>query len=112
MKIVFALFVSFVLLSYFSYSQEIKDETKVITVAYSNEIHGYSITSIWKPGSVVNKHVVGPAIIEFRSKKDSTSFTLTTNTFSILKSKLPFSFSTDGLEIVKLNQKYLRLAYN
>jgi hypothetical protein len=98
--------------SLWGHSQANKITPKMIIVEYSNEIHGYSIKAIWKPSTIIFNHIVGPAIIEFISKKDSASFTLTNNNFSIQKNRLPFSYTSEGLEIEKLNQKCIRLAYN
>lgn len=87
-------------------------ETKMITIEYANEINGYSVKGVWKPDIVKYDHVIGPAIIEFQSKKDTTSFTLLQHSFSVLKSKLPFSYSPDSLEIVNLNNNNLKLFYD
>jgi len=88
------------------------NENKVVTISYSNEIEGYTVTAIWKPIKVSYDHVVGPAIIEFKNKKYSTSFNLTNNNFSILKSKLPFTYSDDSCEIKNFNKDFISLFYD
>lgn len=85
---------------------------EIITISYSNEVAGYMVTAIWKPMKVSYNHVIGPAIIEFKNKKDSTLFNLTNNNFSILKKLLPFTYSEDSLEIKKINKKAISLVYN
>lgn len=111
MKRLLKLFFAFTLISSCAKSQTKNDEIKIVTIEYSNEINGYTVKVIWKPNVVRYSHTKGPAILEFHNIKDSTSFTLTNNNFSILNSKLPFSYSEDSLEIVSLNQSEIRLVY-
>ena len=49
----------------------------------------------WKPVRIKYSYVIGPAILEFSNAKDSTSFTLTNNHFSVLKSTLNFAYNED-----------------
>lgn len=87
-------------------------DQQVIHISFENEIEGYTVTAIWKPTKVFYNHVVGPAIIEFKNKKDSTTFSITNNNFSLLKSKLSFTYSIDSLEIESLNQDFVSLIYD
>jgi hypothetical protein len=90
----------------------VQEDPKVVLVEYKNEINGYLVKVIWKPNGVIYDHTVGPAIIEFYCPNDSTKFTLTNNNFGILNNKLPFSFSENGSEIIKYNQKNIKLFYD
>lgn len=112
MKRLLNLFLALTLISFCASCQTKNTETKVVTIEYSNEINGYAVNVVWKPKAVSYSHTKGPAIIEFYNKKDSTSFTLTNNNFSILNSKLPFSYSADSTEIISLNQNNFKLVYD
>jgi hypothetical protein len=112
MKRLLNLLLALTLISSCSNSQTKNTETKVVTIEYSNEINGYTVKVVWKPKAVRYSHTKGPAIIEFYNKKDSTSFTLTNNNFSILNSKLPFGYTADSTEIISLNQNDFKLVYD
>lgn len=88
-----------------------KAQDKTVVIEYSNETNGYKIKSTWIPKIVSSNHVIGPAIIELYNIADSTTYTVTNNNFSILKSNLPFTYSKDSLEIKSLNKNLLNLEY-
>ena len=87
-------------------------QPKVVTIEYTNEVSGFFVKVIWKPNNVHFEHTTGPAIIEFYNIKDSTTFTLTNNNFGVLSSKLPFSYSEVGDEIISINQNDIKLVYD
>ena len=87
-------------------------QPKVVTIEYTNEVSGFLVKVIWKPNNVHFEHTTGPAIIEFYNIKDSTTFTLTNNNFGVLSSKLPFSYSEVGDEIISINQNDIKLVYD
>jgi len=92
-------------------NKEQKDENNNITLNYLNEIEGRQVRVYWKPIEIRYNYVIGPAIIEFYNVKDSTSFTLTSNHFSILKSDLHFTYDEDSLEIKSFNNHSLSVPY-
>lgn len=92
-----------------SEGQGYKDNT--ITLDYSNEIEGYRVRVYWKPVRIKYSYVIGPAILEFSNAKDSTSFTLTNNHFSVLKSTLHFAYNEDSTEIKGFNERSLKMPY-
>lgn len=67
-----------------------------ITLDYPTEIEGYRVRVYWKPVRIKYSYVIGPAILEFSNAKDSTSFTLTSNHFSVLKTTLNFDYNEDS----------------
>ena len=88
---------------------------KTYNIKYLNEINGYTINALWIPTSNYSEHILGAVIINFYNKKDSTSFYLTNNNFSILKSKLPILYSVDSSSIIGIgnsNQDSIFLDYN
>ena len=86
-----------------------KDNT--ITLDYSSEIEGYRVHVLWKPVEIKLSYVIGPAILEFSNAKDSTSFTLTNNHFSVLASTLKFNYNEDSTEIKGFNEHSLTMPY-
>ena len=68
-------------------------EPNGVTIAYTNEIKGYSVSVLWKPLVVSNNRTIGPAILEFYKIDEPYSFYLTNNHFGLENSMLPFSYS-------------------
>lgn len=87
-------------------------EPNGVSISYSNVINGYSVYVLWKPMVVSNNRTIGPAIIEFYKVDEPYSFYLTNNHFGIENSKLPFTYSEDGLSIVSINEYEIYLEYN
>lgn len=87
-------------------------EPKGMTIAYTNEINGYSVSVLWKPMIVSNNRTIGPAILEFYKIDEPYSFYLTNNHFGLENSMLPFSYSEDNLSITSLNEYEINLEYN
>ena len=83
-----------------------------VTIAYTNEINGYSVSVLWKPLVVRNNRTIGPAILEFYKIDEPYSFYLTNNHFGLENSMLPFSYSEDNLSIVSINEYEINLEYN
>ncbi len=83
-----------------------------VSISYSNVINGYSVYVLWKPMVVSNNRTIGPAIIEFYKVDEPYSFYLTNNHFGIENSKLPFTYSEDGLSIVSINEYEIYLGYD
>jgi hypothetical protein len=83
-----------------------------VTIAYTNEINGYSVSVLWKPLVVRNNRTIGPAILEFYKIDEPYSFYLTNNHFGLENSMLPFSYSEDNLNITSLNEYEINLEYN
>ena len=77
-------------------------ENNLVRFEYLNSIHGYKIEAYWTPSKVSYQHIVGAAIIDFYNIEDSTSFTLTTNNFSVLKDRLAFRYNSDSTQIEEL----------
>lgn len=86
-------------------------EPNGVSISYSNVINGYSVYVLWKPMMVNNNRTIGPAIIEFYKVDEPYSFLLTNNHFGIENSKLPFTYSEDGLSIVSINEYEIYLGY-
>lgn len=84
----------------------------MVTVKFQNKINKYTVEAIWKPTNVRYNHIVGPAIVTFKNSSEDIEFSISINKFSILKSQLPFSYSSDDLEITKLNRNSLDLVYD
>ena len=82
-----------------------------ITLDYPTEIEGYRVRVYWKPVKIKYAYVIGPAILEFSNAKDSTSFTLTSNHFSVPKSTLKFKYNEDSTQIKGFNERRLQMAY-
>jgi hypothetical protein len=61
---------------------------------------------------VSNNRTIGPAILEFYKVDEPYSFFLTNNHFGIENSKLPFTYSEDGLGIVSINEYEIYLGYD
>lgn len=92
----------------------IPDQTsgkEVVNIEFSNIISGFKVKAIWIPRKVIYDHVVGPAIITFQNVKDSAVFDITTDHFSISKSRLPFIFTEDGYEIAMVNRNSISMLY-
>ena len=87
-------------------------EPNGVTIAYTNEIKGYSVSVLWKPLVVSNNRTIGPAILEFYKIDEPYSFYLTNNHFGLENSMLPFSYSEDGLSITSFNKYEINLEYN
>jgi hypothetical protein len=87
-------------------------EPNGVSIAYTNEINGYSVFVLWKPMLVSNNRTIGPAILEFYKTDEASSFYLTNNHFGIENSKLPFTYAKDGLSIASFNEYEIELAYN
>lgn len=87
-------------------------EPNGVTIAYTNEINGYSVSVLWKPLVVRNNRTIGPAILEFYKIDEPYSFYLTNTHFGLENSKLPFSYSEDNLSITSLNEHEINLEYN
>ena len=87
-------------------------EPNGVSISYSKVINGYSVYVLWKPMVVSNNRTIGPAIIEFYSVDEPYSFFLTNNHFGIENSKLPFTYSEDGLGIVSINEYEIYLGYD
>lgn len=87
-------------------------EPNGVTIAYTNEIKGYSVSVLWKPLVVRNNRTIGPAILEFYKIDEPYSFYLTNNHFGLENSMLPFSYSEDGLSITSFNKYEINLEYN
>ena len=87
-------------------------EPNGVTIAYTNEIKGYSVSVLWKPMLVSNNRTIGPAILEFYKIDEPYSFYLTNNHFGLENSMLPFSYSEDGLSITSFNKYEINLEYN
>lgn len=87
-------------------------EPNGVSISYSNVINGYSVYVLWKPMVVSNNRTIGPAIIEFYKVDEPYSFFLTNNHFGIENSKLPFTYSEDGLSIVSINEYEIYLGYD
>lgn len=92
--------------------QSEENKNGIIQIDFSNAVNGYQIKAFWKPVKTNINHVIGPAIIEFYNTKDSTSFSITNNNFSILKNKLSFTYSDNEQEIIALNNTSITLSYN
>ena len=87
-------------------------EPNGVTIAYTNEIKGYSVSVLWKPLVVSNNRTIGPAILEFYKIDEPYSFYLTNNHFGLENSMLPFSYYEDGLSITSFNKYEINLEYN
>ena len=84
-------------------------EPNGVTIAYTNEINGYSVSVLWKPLLVRNNRTIGPAILEFYKIDEPYSFYLTNTHFGLENSKRPFSYSEDNLSITSLNEHEINL---
>jgi hypothetical protein len=87
-------------------------EPNGVSISYSNVINGYSVYVLWKPMVVSNNRTIGPAILEFYKVDEPYSFFLTNNHFGIENSKLPFTYSEDGLGIISINEYEIYLGYD
>jgi hypothetical protein len=112
MKTFFYILLSCLLFSSCAKKETKKEEFKIVTIEYTNIINGYLVKVYWKPNAAKIEHIQGPAIIEFYNKVDSTSFTISNNYFSILKSKLLDKYSEDSLGGVAFNQNNIQLTYD
>lgn len=105
------LFISLLFFS-FSYCQE-NTNNRNITINYTNSINGYNVTVLWIPKIVKYKHVVGPAIVEFKNTSKNTSFSLAVNNFGILKNRLPFTYLEKDYQTIlsDIPEKSINLFY-
>lgn len=88
------------------------ENIEYVNIEYIRSVNGYLVKAIWKPLFVKYDYTRGPAIIEFYNLEDSLLFTITNDNFSILNSKLPFTYSENKQEIIMLNQKEIKLDYD
>lgn len=84
----------------------------LIKIKYQNKINSFSVDAVWKPEKVSYNHVVGPAIVTFKNDSEEIKFSVSINKFSILKSQLPFSYSSDEFQITKFNKTIIELIYD
>jgi hypothetical protein len=99
-------------ISTFASGQNTYYEPNGVSISYSNVINGYSVYVLWKPMVVSNNRTIGPAILEFYKVDEPYSFFLTNNHFGIENSKLPFTYSEDGLGIISINEYEIYLGYD
>jgi hypothetical protein len=99
-------------ISTFASGQNTYYEPNGVSISYSNVINGYSVYVLWKPMVVSNNQTIGPAILEFYKVDEPYSFFLTNNHFGIENSKLPFTYSEDGLGIISINEYEIYLGYD
>jgi hypothetical protein len=83
------------------------NENDIIRISYNQKINGYEVNVIWKPKSVVDDIVKGPAILEFKSNE--YEFTLTNNFFS-LPLEMVDLVVFEG-KIIKVNRNNISLDY-
>ena len=107
-----ALSLALAAISTYATGQTTNYEPNGVTIAYTNEINGYSVSVLWKPLVVRNNRTIGPAILEFYKIDEPYSFFLTNNHFGLENSMLPFSYSEDNLSITSLNEYEINLEYN
>lgn len=112
MKKLTRLFLAFTFFTSCANSQPKNPVNEIVKITFENEINGYTVEVIWKPNSVRYQHTKGPAILTFLNKKESSSFTLANNNFSILNNRLPFSYNSDSSEILSLNENEITLLYD
>lgn len=86
-------------------------EDSIVTLDYSGTINGYRVRVYWQPLKVKYSQVIGPAILEFFNLKDSTSFTLTDNYFSVPKNALNFTYNTDSTALKGIRERSLKMPY-
>jgi hypothetical protein len=107
-----ALSLALAAISTYATAQNTYYEPNGVSISYSNVINGYSVYVLWKPMVVSNNRTIGPAILEFYKVDEPYSFFLTNNHFGIENSKLPFTYSEDGLDIVSINEYEIYLGYD
>jgi hypothetical protein len=107
-----ALSLALAAISTFASGQNTYYEPNGVSISYSNVINGYSVYVLWKPMVVSNNRTIGPAILEFYKVDEPYSFFLTNNHFGIENSKLPFTYSEDGLGIISINEYEIYLGYD
>lgn len=87
-------------------------KSKMITVAYSNDINGYRVKAYWIPKQVRYSQIIGPATLEFESIKDSTIFFLANNSFGLERQRLNVTYTTpDSTEIKDIKSDSLKIKY-
>jgi hypothetical protein len=99
-------------ISTFATAQTSYFEPNGVSISYSSVINGYSVYVLWKPMVVSNNRTIGPAILEFYKVDEPYSFFLTNNHFGIENSKLPFTYSEDGLGIISINEYEIYFGYD
>lgn len=99
-------------ISTFATAQTSYFEPNGVSISYSSVINGYSVYVLWKPMVVSNNRTIGPAILEFYKVDEPYSFFLTNNHFGIENSKLPFTYSEDGLGIISINEYEINFGYD
>ena len=107
-----ALSLALAAISTYATAQNTYYEPNGVSISYSNVINGYSVYVLWKPMVVSNNRTIGPAILEFYKVDEPYSFFLTNNHFGIENSKLPFTYSEDGLGIISINEYEIYLGYD
>lgn len=99
-------------ISTFATAQTSYFEPNGVSISYSSVINGYSVYVLWKPMVASNNRTIGPAILEFYKVDEPYSFFLTNNHFGIENSKLPFTYSEDGLGIISINEYEIYFGYD
>jgi hypothetical protein len=110
MKKILSIFSILSLLTSCASSQERTDNT-LVEIEYTNNINGYIVKAYWLPKKVKYEHIIGPAIMSFYNIVDSSTFTLTSDNFSILKSRVKANYNDDSTELISLKENNLKLTY-
>jgi hypothetical protein len=96
-KIINMLFLATILfiIIYIASSISGKKNNSVVMLYYDKPINGLNIRVFWKPNTIRNSYIIGPAIIKFTNIKYGTSSTVVNNNFGILQERLNGSLHTE-----------------
>lgn len=92
---------------------DFKKNHRTVNLEYTNEINGFRISAIWSPKIGSCTLVTGPAIINLFNTKDSTSFRINTDEFTVTNDNLCEYIKVDSdNNVVSISKENISISFN